>query len=571
MKMKRLIMKSSVNIENIIVRFLILILIITGCANPVPPSGGPLDKIPPEIRTYEPANGTLNFKGNSITLEFNKYMDKNKVNENVFISPNVPFTLDWSGKELEIDFTEELAPNTTYALTLGTEYTDSKQNKPAEAFSLIFSTGSNLDSGIVKGKLYDKEPTGVFVFCYKIDSINADTLNPTHTRPYSRIQVGTNSNFEFRALKDGLYRFFAVRDKFKDGIYDNGMDDFGAATNDIAVKQDSASNLNLKIGPPIDRVGPNLSSAESINNRRLVLEFNENIDTLSVVKSFFEISDSAKKLNIGIESANISTKGGNYVELFSKNELDTNNKWFVSVNGGIKDSVGNFISDSNNRTYFYSIPEKDTIMPIITKLPFKDSTSGINPEQSFDVIFNIAMLQNIQDKIKLHSPEGSEDIQFDAYWKDGNHLSIKPKQILQSDNLYTLYLDLKEFKGTNGLSMTDTIVRLSFRTKDIRSYGGISGTLKGNYQSGERYIITMISKDKSQTFSTQPDNSGKWEYNQIPPGFYNIEIYIDKDGNGKYSYGEPFPYKFSEKFYYFEKEFEIKPRWKVEDMIITIP
>src|SRR3989339_777879 len=128
MKNEKLIMTSIVDIRNIIISFLILILIIAGCANPIPPSGGLPDKTPPEIIEYEPANGTLNFSGNSITLNFNNYMDKNKVIDNVFISPNVPFTLDWSGKELEIEFTEPLTPNTTYALTLGTEYTDLKQN-----------------------------------------------------------------------------------------------------------------------------------------------------------------------------------------------------------------------------------------------------------------------------------------------------------------------------------------------------------------------------------------------------------------------------------------------------------
>ncbi|MCL5990849.1 MAG: Ig-like domain-containing protein [Bacteroidetes bacterium] len=564
-------MASIVKAKKIIVRFIILIFIISGCANPQPPSGGPPDKTPPEIISYEPANGTLNFKGNSITIEFNKYMNKNEVNDNVFISPNVLFNLDWSGKELEIKLREELSPNTTYALTLGTEYSDTRQNKPAEAFSLIFSTGNVIDSGIVRGRLYGKDPSGVFIFCYKIDSINADTLNPSHTKPYSRIQVGSNGNFEFHALKDGLYRFFAVRDKFKDGIYDNGMDDFGAAPNDVLLRQDSASNINLKIGTAIDKAGPILNNAEAISNRRLILEFNENIDTLSVDKSLFEISDSTKKYDFGIESANISSKDGNYVELFSKNELDTSIKWFVTVKGGLKDSAGNFISDSNNRTYFYSLAEQDTIEPKIIKQPFKDSTFNVSPEQSFDFIFNIAMQQGILDKIKFRMPEGSKEIPFDAYWKDGNHLSISPKQILQSDSWYSLSVDLREFKGTNGLGMSDSIIRLKFKTKDIRNYGGISGSLKGNYQSGEKYIITLISKDKSQTYSSKADSSGIWKFNLIPPGYYTIEVYIDKDGNGKYSYGVSYPFKFSEKFYVFDKEFEIKPRWKVEDVIIELP
>ncbi|MBI5324844.1 MAG: Ig-like domain-containing protein [Ignavibacteriae bacterium] len=564
-------MASFDKVKKIIVRFIILIFIISGCANPQAPSGGPPDKTPPIITEQEPAKGTLNFSGKAVTINFNKYMDKNKVNENVFISPDVPFSLDWSGKELEIEFTDTLSANTTYSLTLGTEYTDLHQNKPAEAFSMIFSTGNTLDSGIIKGRLYDKEPSGVFIFCYKIDGINPDTLNPTHTKPYSRIQVGTSGNFEFHALKDGLYRLIAVRDKFKDGIYDNGMDDFGACGWDINLRQDSSEYISMKIGPAIDQIAPILNGAEAISNRRILLEFSEPIDTLSIDTTLFIISDSLNRLNTGIISANISTKGANYIELLSNNELDTATKWFVKVKTGIKDTVGNSIPDTNNKSYFYSIDEKDTLLPKIIYSPFKDSTFSINPEQTFDFIFNCAIERNIADKIRIHMPEGSKDIPFDLTWKDGNHISVKPKQVLVSDNWYTLTFDLSGIKSTNGYIMKDSTLKLRFKTKDIRSFGGITGTIKGNELKNEKYIINLISKDKIQYYTSQIENDGKWEFKNIPPGFYTLEVYVDKDNSGKHSFGKPFPFIYSEKFYVFEKEYEIKPRWKVEDLILTLP
>ncbi|TAL70292.1 MAG: hypothetical protein EPN82_03405 [Bacteroidetes bacterium] len=564
-------MKSIIDIYYLTIKFIIVLSIVNGCANVQPPSGGLPDKTAPEIIENEPANGTLNFSGNSISLKFNKYMNKNEVSENVFISPEAPFTLDWSGKELEIEFTEPLAKNTTYALTLGTEYTDLRQNKPAEAYTLIFSTGNVIDSGIIKGRLFDKTPSGVFIFCYKINGMNPDTLNISHTKPYSRIQVGTNGNFEFHALQDGLYRLFSVRDKFKDGIYDNGMDDFGAAGYDINLKQDSAAFINMKIGPAIDKIGPQLNSAEAISNRRFLLEFNENIDTFSVDKSQFMINDSQNTKSITIESANIGTKGANFIELLTNTELDTITKWFISVQKGIKDTVGNAMQDTNNKTFFYSIAERDTLIPKLLKQPFKDSTLSVNPDQSLDFIFNIAIDTNVDDRIKIHLPEGSKDIPFEIIWKDDNYFSVKPKQILQSDMWYNLTFEQTGIKATNGLGISDSTLKIRFKTKDIRSYGGISGTLKGNYQPDDNYIIDLTANDKSRNFSTISDKTGKWEFENIPPGLYSLEVFIDKDNNGKYSYGEPFPFKYSEKFIVFEKEIEVKPRWNVEDLILTLP
>ena len=564
-------MKIKKNNYKIRLESLIFTLLISACANIQPPSGGPPDKTPPVITLSEPSNGTLNFSGKSVSLDFNKYMDKNKVNENVFITPELAFTLDWSGKELEIEFTDTLAENTTYSITLGTEYTDLKQNKPAEAFSLVFSTGSVIDSGVIKGKLYDKDPSGVFIFCYKIDGINADTLNITHTKPYSRIQVGTNGKFEFNALKNGTYRLFSIRDKFKDGIYDNGMDDFGAAPWDINLREDTSAYINMKIGPTIDKINPIINGAEAISNSRILVEFSENIDTLSVDKRQFIISDSLNSKNIALESAYISPKGANYIELFTNTELDTITKWSVTVKNGIKDTVGNSIPDTNNFTYFYSVAERDTLIPKLMKPPFKDSTTGINPENCFDFIFNSAIDSNIKDKIKIHLPEGSKDIPFDIIWKGENYFSVKPRNVLQSEMWYTLTFEQFGIKSPNGYSISDSTLKLRFKTQDIRSNGGITGTLNGNYKQSLNYIIYLISKDKSKIYKSVAGSRGKWSFENVIPGMYTMEVFIDGNNNGKYDFGESFPFEYSEKFFEFEKEIEVKPRWKVEDLILTIP
>jgi hypothetical protein len=60
----------------------------TGCANIVPPSGGPRDSIPPLLLKTTPGDSTRNFKGNKITFTFDEFIDIDNPGENLLISPS---------------------------------------------------------------------------------------------------------------------------------------------------------------------------------------------------------------------------------------------------------------------------------------------------------------------------------------------------------------------------------------------------------------------------------------------------------------------------------------------------
>ena len=60
----------------------VMLFIGFGCANPLPPSGGPDDATPPEIIEFIPADAALNYRDKDIVLRFSEYVDKNSVIEN---------------------------------------------------------------------------------------------------------------------------------------------------------------------------------------------------------------------------------------------------------------------------------------------------------------------------------------------------------------------------------------------------------------------------------------------------------------------------------------------------------
>jgi hypothetical protein len=281
----------------------VLLFGLFACANPQPPSGGPPDSSPPIILETKPVSGTVNFDGDEAVIRFNKYMNRPKVIENIYISPPVKIEYSWSGKDLEIEFLEPLDRNLTYTVNLGTEYTDYLGNKPDEGFALFFSPGSVIDSGSINGTLHVSDAESASVYAYRIDNILPDTLNVSSTLPIYRIQIGKSGIFSIKALADGVYRLIAVRDVFRNNIYDEGIDAFGAAVADVTVRSDSVPSIEFKLGPIIDKNGPMLYTANSINQRYVELTFSEDLDTNSINPNAIIITDSLEKNTANIKSA----------------------------------------------------------------------------------------------------------------------------------------------------------------------------------------------------------------------------------------------------------------------------
>ena len=59
----------------------------SGCANIVPPSGGPRDSLPPVLVNATPADSSTNFRANRITLTFDEYIDLQEVQQNLLFTP----------------------------------------------------------------------------------------------------------------------------------------------------------------------------------------------------------------------------------------------------------------------------------------------------------------------------------------------------------------------------------------------------------------------------------------------------------------------------------------------------
>ena len=124
-------------------RFAVLLLLLSGCAVPIPPRGGPVDEDPPTLVRSEPDDGEVNVSADRITFRFDEDLDERSVVQAVSITPEfeVAPTINAVGDRIEIVFPEALRPNTTYIISLDNRLRDAHGVALKQPVTVAFGTG----------------------------------------------------------------------------------------------------------------------------------------------------------------------------------------------------------------------------------------------------------------------------------------------------------------------------------------------------------------------------------------------------------------------------------------------
>ncbi len=544
-----------------------LICALAGCARVQAPPGGPPDTIPPSVLATTPPERSLQFAGESILLEFNEYVDRSAAQNNIFISPPVKYSTDWHGRDLEIEFDEPLQPQTTYAITVGTEFADRAGNKPQQSYTLIFSTGDRLDSGVIRGRVAGDKVAGTFVFLYPLAGLQADTLNPSFTKPKYRTQVGATGAFEFQALPAGSYRLMAVGDEFRNELFDAGVDAFGTTARELSLDEGQVLDVGLRIGPALDSVRPEVYSAVSVSASLIRVEFSEALDSASVDASAFTVSRNSA--SVPVRSAFLSPGRRFSVNVITEHPLESG-EWSVMA-VAIRDSAGNTVSDTARSSAFTVADSAATAPPVLAEVPFPDSASSISLTGPFRLVWSTAINRTTAAAaIKLQKADSTRAaIDYDLRWPQDNIVDVVPRTPLAADNAYRLIVDNRAVTDILTNKGADTTIQLFFRTVDPGNYGTVSGTVVDSAGSACRYVLVMRAKDGSRQFRIELPATGPWEIKDVPPGAYTLSGFCDADGNGVYSYGQAFPYRTAERFVEYGHDLVVRPRWTMENITLT--
>ena len=235
----------------------VLYLLSMSCAQMGAPSGGEVDRSPPEIISISPALGATDVSveaGGTIEVLFDEYVNVRGLGSQLLVSPPLSKPIEWRmrGKAVTFTWLEPLIDNVTYVFQFGDAVIDLHEGNPTDDFIHAFSTGADLDTLSLSGAVVDafsgSAMTRVRIFLFDseatVDSI-AKGLKPQF--------MGTTDEqglFTIRYLPLGNYRVMAVDDQDRNYQWSTGeslaiCEDIIGVTGDDTLK----SNMRMQVTP----------------------------------------------------------------------------------------------------------------------------------------------------------------------------------------------------------------------------------------------------------------------------------------------------------------------------------
>lgn len=188
----------------------------SGCANIVPPTGGPRDSLPPRLISATPPDSSRNVRPNRVVLTFNEYVDQLQDVQSIIVSPTLPNAPVISSRlrTVTVRFTDTLDPNTTYSINFGKSIRDVNEGNVMEDFTYVFSTGRTIDANTLSGKVTLAEtgkPDSTLIAVLHQD-LSDSAIIKLRPRYYTRLDSA--GNFTFYNLPAGRFAVYVVENDY---------------------------------------------------------------------------------------------------------------------------------------------------------------------------------------------------------------------------------------------------------------------------------------------------------------------------------------------------------------------
>jgi hypothetical protein len=237
-----------------------------GCANIVPPSGGPKDTLAPYLIAARPKDSATHVQPKEILIGFNEFITTSDMQSNLIVSPNVKNTplVESKLNALRIRINDSLLPNTTYSLQFGNAIKDVNEGNIAKNFTYVFSTGATIDTGRIYGYVKLAETGGV-------DSTLLVALHPANNdtsifknSPLYYTKVNGKGRFEFKFLPNQSFQLFALPNDYNKK-YDDSTKLFAFHSSPIQVGQltDTVKLYAFQAFKKIEKKKPTTSTAKN--------------------------------------------------------------------------------------------------------------------------------------------------------------------------------------------------------------------------------------------------------------------------------------------------------------------
>lgn len=217
-------------------------MVLSGCANQIPPTGGDRDSLPPLLLKVTPPDSSKGFTAKTITFTFDEFIDQpQELFKNLIVSPmysNLP-SVENKLRTLTVKIKDTLEPNTTYYYNFGDAIRDFNEGNVLHNFSYIFTTGNTLDTLQLAGNVLLAETGGIDTTLIVMLHRSGDDSAVIKERPRYITRLDGKGNFRFQYLPAGVYYIYALKDDNNTRMYSSSQL-FAFADSAVEVKPDAA-------------------------------------------------------------------------------------------------------------------------------------------------------------------------------------------------------------------------------------------------------------------------------------------------------------------------------------------
>lgn len=560
-----------------------LIAAFSGCANRGSgPKGGPKDTIAPVLIRETPLNGTCNFTGKQIVLQFDEYVQLSNVSENVLISPpqQTPPIVKAIGKKVMVTFEEPLRDSTTYTIDFGQAIVDNNEKVPMGNYSFSFATGPHIDTLAMFGMV-----------------INAEDLNPVQgvvvgvqenlndsafaTIPFTRIgKSDTAGQFGVLNMRGGNYRIYALRDVSKDYLYQPSealafTDEVFSPT--LACDSDSAyyhvpDTIVLKLFSENKRRHYFVRALRDKEQHFFTLLFSAPQDNPPTIVAL--PPDSALRDSSWVDFTQHMLCQANPTN-------DTLVYWLADSSAISMDTLRFLMTYKMSDSLYQLVDTTDTVQVVYRHL--RMSQKAIEAKQRQDANRKVELKSNASTKFDIYrNIEWYSSTPLSDYSLDSIHLfekidtvtkpvafTIEPldsaglrfaiKAKLEPEHIYSLRIDSGAMHDIYGISNMQ--FKAEYKLRSLNEYSTLTIRLE-HFDSRARI---QIINDKDKVVREEPALPEGTKFQYLEAKSFYVRLYIDIDGNGQWTTGDWALKRQPEPVYYYSKKLSLRANWEFEE------
>ncbi len=535
-------------------------------------------------------------------MEFDEFLVLKEVNQNVIVSPPLNENPDFKakGKKVQVknDNNVEWEENTTYTYFFGDAICDLHEENPIHDFEFVFSTGSEIDSLSIRGKIlqaqYLNPEEGVYVCLYKKgmnDTISFDSL-PYFVRPYYIARSNEWGEFQLNNLRYDAYMMFAVKDVNSNYFFDLPNEEI--AFLDSIVYPEEIFEF---IPDTIAVIPGDTALMDSLWEYHSYTMVQNPIDLFMFLQddSVSRLAETSVSMNKKIELFfNYPYRDSLKIELLNDS---TTTDWYVKEFSRNKDSLTLWLKEIPNDTIEIKLTvdtiQADTLQFIVKEEakkkqdPRRNRRKGKDDKKQKKEKEVIKYTSNIKNSLPFYAPIKIEFetpivyANFDYAVLKEDSLIVNP-QFSFSDSLKRHLLIEYEWQENTKYELVipqdalrdlfdivNDSISFKFTTTDIDTYGNISLQLQFDSLLRAPLLVQLVQGEAEKekvirNYKLQSDSILQMNY--ISEGDYYLKAIEDRNNNGRWNSGHFGLGQKPEQVFYFPLPITIKEGWDVEDV-----